>query len=207
MAFWKENNVTPKRKFRFQVQFGSTDTQLTSAEDTALSQNYWWAKTIKIPSYTIESVEHHYLDNKYNFPGRVSWEDCEMTLVDPSSPDAVSGILKILRLSGYVVKGQNATAETVGKIAASKKMDCIINILNEEGVIIEKWTLNNCFVVGANLGDYDYASDDLREMSLTLKYDWATCDVNGNTFNPSTGTAGGGAPGGTLGGGITRTII
>ena len=132
MAFWKENSVTPKRKFRFQVQFGSTDVQLTSNDDAAKSQNYWWAKTIKIPSYTVESVEHHYLDNRYNFPGRVTWEDCEMTLVDPASPDAVSGIMKLLTLSGYSVKatpdGTTGTLETIGKIAASKKMNCIISI-------------------------------------------------------------------------------
>jgi len=192
MAFWKENSVTPKRKFRFQVQFGSTD---SSASDAAASTIYWWAKTIKVPSYTVESVEHHYLDNRYNFPGRVTWEDCEMSLVDPSSPDAVDGIMQLLALSGYKVKAETDAAETIGKIAASKKMDCIISLLDEAGTLIEKWTLNNCFIVGANLGDYDYASDDLREMSLTLKYDWATCEIitggtTSATFNPQSGVSG-----------------
>ena len=44
MAFWKENNIVPKRKFRFQVQFGRGESGV------AVSQIYWWAKTIKIPT-------------------------------------------------------------------------------------------------------------------------------------------------------------
>jgi len=190
MAFWKENTAQPKRKFRFQVQFGSVSGTGTPGSDA----QYWWAKTIKIPSFTLESVEHHYLDNKYNFPGRVTWEDVEMTLVDPSDPDAVEKIMDLLRLSGYSVKSNTGTPpdfSTVGKQAAAKNTLCLISILDEKGAILEKWTLQNCFIVGANLGDYDYSSDDLRELSITLKYDWATCEITQasgapTAYNPQT---------------------
>lgn len=190
MAFWKENTAQPKRKFRFQVQFGNTSGNAVKATD----QSYWWAKTIKVPSFTLESAEHHYLDNKYNFPGRVTWEDVEMTLVDPSAPDATQIIMELLALSGYSVKGENDTPETIGKQAAAKNTNCVITTLDEAGIIIETWTLQNCFIVGANLGDYDYSSDDLRELSLTLKYDWATCEVGGVTYNPTAAQTGNGIP-------------
>ena len=83
MAFWKENTAQPKRKFRYQVQFGNTT--VNGQGSAGSSEAYWWAKTIKIPSFTLETAEHHYLDNKYNFPGRVTWEDVEMTLVDDTA--------------------------------------------------------------------------------------------------------------------------
>lgn len=171
MAFWKENNIVPKRKFRFQVQFGRGESGV------AVSQIYWWAKTIKIPTFTVAPIEHHYLDNKYNFPGRVTWEDVDMTLVDPSDPDAVAIMMTLLQESGYYVKSKEITKpRTVNKVDAAQ-LTCVINVLDEEGETIEKWTLKNCFMLSVNLGDYSYQDDDLRELSITLKYDWAECEI------------------------------
>jgi hypothetical protein len=179
MAFWKENTVSPKRQYRFQVQFG----RVSDGGSISPSQAFWWAKGVNIPNFTVNPVEHHYLDNKYNFPGRTTWEDVEMTLVDPSDPDAVSIINDMLRKSGYLIKGESDTPATIGKIKAAQ-VNCVITALNEDGGIIETWTLNNCFVLSANLGSYEYSSDELRELTVTLKYDWATCEVDGQTYFP-----------------------
>ena len=188
MGFWKENSVSPKRNYRFRVQFG----RRTDGGGLSDSQHYWWAKTMKVPSFTINSVEHDYLDNKYHFPGRTVWEDVNMSLVDPSSPDAVQIILDMLRLSGYKVKGQSDTVlMTIGKIKASG-VDCIMTMLDENGAVIEEWTLNNCFILSADLGEYDYSSDDLRQLSVTLKYDWATCQIgaaSGTEYFPAASTS------------------
>ena len=83
MAFWSTNDVEPKRNFRFQVQItGLTD--LGAPTDIL-----WWAKTVTTPSFDVSEVEHNYLDNKFYFPGRVSWNEVSLTLVDPISVDAV----------------------------------------------------------------------------------------------------------------------
>ena len=182
MAFWKENNIVPKRKFRFQVQFGRG----TATEGVTASKIYWWAKTIKIPTFTVAPIEHHYLDNKYNFPGRVTWEDVDMTLVDPSDPDAVAIMMTLLEESGYYVKGKDITEpRTVNKVDAAQ-LTCVINVLDEEGETIEKWTLKNCFMLSVNLGDYSYQDDELRELSMTLKYDWAECEITPSAENANT---------------------
>ena len=177
MGFWKENTVSPKRNYRFQVQFGRSEDGVSN------SQAFWWAKTMKVPSFSVNSVEHDYLDNKYHFPGRTVWDDVSMDLVDPSDPDAVQIILDMLSKSGYRIKGDpssDSTADTVGKMKAAT-VDCIMTMLDEDGAIIEQWTLNNCFILSADLGQYDYASDELRQISLTVKYDWATCQIGGTS--------------------------
>ena len=177
MGFWKENDVSPKRNYRFQVFFGRTD----DGGELSNSQAFWWAKTMKVPAFTVASVEHHYLDNRYNFPGRTTWEDVTMTLVDPANPDAVQIIVDMLRLSGYRVKGnpQSDTGlDTIGKMKAAQ-VNCVMRMIDEDGNLIEQWDLNNCFILSADLGQYDYSSDELRELSLTLKYDWATCTIGG----------------------------
>ena len=39
---------------------------------------------------------------------------------------------------------------------------------------VEKWTLRNAFLRDVSMGDYDYESQDMIKMDVTLRYDWAT---------------------------------
>jgi hypothetical protein len=100
MSFWSTNNVEPKRNFRFLVQFtGLGDLgQGLGGEDVL-----WWAKTVTTPSFDVSEVSHDFLDNKYYYPGRVTWNEVSMTLVDPVSPDAVGQTNALLEAMGYVI--------------------------------------------------------------------------------------------------------
>ena len=169
--FWSTNNVEPKRNFRFQVQItGLTD--LGAPTDIL-----WWAKTVTTPAFDVSEVEHNYLDNKFYFPGRVSWNEVSLTLVDPISVDAVQITNRLLEASGYTVKANHFSLETMSKVKATstaiKGMNIII--MDAEGFPIEEWTLNNPFIKSAKFGDLDYSSDDLRTVEMTIRYDWATC--------------------------------
>lgn len=177
MAFWKSSESQPKRNFRFQVQLG-----------TAAGDVLWWAKTVSTPSWDVSEVEHNFLDNKYYFPGRVTWSEVSMTLVDPISVDAVARTNEILVNSGYLVKDENQgtgdNASTISKDKAVNKGGLLvlqIEVLDADGTPIEVWKLNNPFIKSAKFGDLDYSSDDLRTVELTVRYDWATCDTSGNT--------------------------
>ena len=179
MSFWSENNVEPKRNYRFLVSFNTT------------TQNFdkgvvWFAKNVTVPSFNVTSVTHDFLDNKYYYPGRVEWQTISLTLVDPVSPDAVQFVNEILEDTGYLVKNSlQATignAKTISKAKATKDAglaDMEINIINEDGEALETWKLQNPFIESAKFGDLDYTNDDLRTVELTVKYDWATCDIRG----------------------------
>lgn len=168
--FWSTNNVEPKRSFRFQVQLGGTDGEVL-----------WWAKSVTTPSYDVSEVEHNYLDNKYYFPGRVTWSEVSFTLVDPISVDAVSQTNKILEEMGYIVKKDATSKVTMSKIKATKPTNVVISVLDAEGEPIEVWTLNNAFLKSAKFSDLDYSSDDLRTIEVSVRYDWASCNTSGNT--------------------------
>ena len=174
MAFWTENTVEPKRNFRFQVQLGPQGS----------AEIFWWAKTATTPSFDIGEVEHHFLDNKYKFPGRVSWNDVSMTLVDPISVDAVARTNKLLQDSGYRVKneasgtGQNPETMSKRKAATGPLQLLKIMVLNSDGDVLETWTLKNPFLKSAKYGDLDYSNDDLRTVELTFAYDWAECVIS-----------------------------
>tara|TARA_Y100000592_G_scaffold101133_1_gene185835 strand:+ start:1173 stop:1742 length:570 start_codon:yes stop_codon:yes gene_type:complete len=182
MAFWSTNDIEPKRNFRFQVTLGAASS----------APVLWWAKTVTTPSFDVSETEHDYLDNKYYFPGRVTWSEVSMTLVDPISVDAVAQTNKIIVDSGYAIKdGPTTTKSTISKAKSSNAAvstiaplaNVKIEVLDADGVVVERWTLKGAFIKSAKYGDLDYSSDDLRTVELSLRYDYALCDniSNGQT--------------------------
>jgi len=172
--FWSNKNVTPKRNFRFLIQLGSP------------SKVLWYGKTAKLPSISFGEVEHHFLDNKYYFPGKPSWDETTFTLVDPADPDATAEMWTMLHNSGYYVKGSDGDKATISKRKATTSGIGTVTlfVLNDEGVEIETWTLNNAFIKSVSFSDLDYANEDLREITMTVRYDWATCVIDKTYFQP-----------------------
>ena len=172
MAFWTESTVEPKRNFRFQVQLG----------DDVI----WWAKTVNTPSYTSSPVEHNYLDNKYYFPGRVTWDPVTMTLEDPISIDAVKKTNEyIIGKDGdvnYKIKQESDNEFTISKKKAANALGQVtITVLDANGNAVETWELHNAFVTSAKYGDLDYSNDELRTIDMTIQYDWASCETADGT--------------------------
>ena len=178
MAFWTENTVEPKRNFRFQVQIGPSSG----------AEIFWWAKTVTTPSFDVGEVEHNFLDNKYKFPGRVTWNDVSLTLVDPISVDAVARTNKLMQESGYYIKdeqsGTGPNPETMSKRkAATGPLETLkIMVLNADGKVLETWTLKNPFIKKVSFSELDYENEDISTIDLEIRYDWAEClTVDGDT--------------------------
>ena len=174
-VFWTNSTSEAKRNYRFKVTmmpFGAADSVV------------WWAKTVTLPAFDVSEVEHNHMDNKFYFPGRVSWTEVSMTLVDPITPDATDLLNKMLVDSGYIIPAtadKASTKSTISKKASTGLGLVQIDILNAEGVTVEAWELKNAFIKAAKFGDLDYSNDELKQVDLTLRYDWAVCTAGGNT--------------------------
>jgi len=186
MAFWGSNHAgseiqDPKRKFRWMVQITnyaniarSTGQNLDSIE----SGEIWYAKTVSKPSFQIQAAEHKYLNHTFYYPGGVTWQDVTMTLVDPRDPDQAASLSQLIEIAGYQVPGNLNVRNTMSKSSATSALgNFIITQLDADGNGTEKWTLYNAFITDVKYGDLAYGDENLVEMSLTLKYDWAKCDV------------------------------
>lgn len=199
-GFWSTNNIEPKRNYRFMIQF----TGLAGAGEPDV---LYWAKTTGVPNYSVTSVTHDFLDNKYNFPGRIEWQDISMTLVDPISPNAVAQVNRLIERSGYVVPAaspgmpSNTAAtrlQTISKIKEGRATaghssnvndggalgDIIISVMDSNGKEVEKWTLKNPLIMSAKYGDLDYSNDELKTVEIGLKYDWAECQTFDTSHAP-----------------------
>ena len=200
MSFWTDQSMQPKRNYRFRVQLPNL------VDGSSVSESViWWAKNFKPPSYDISETTHDYMDNKYYWPGRVTWSDCTMQMVDPVTPNAVGLTNAILMRSGYVIKTNADGAavaqadptnnlQTISKHRSALTMgNVVIEILSADGVIIEEWTLMNAWIKGATFSDLSYEDDGLRTIDMTFRYDYAICE---NYKDDGTAIAGG--PGTTL---------
>ena len=112
-------------------------------------------------------------------------------MVDPVDPDASGTMLKLIQQSGYVPPhnflnaGQTIEGAEQGKVVTfSKKrsVDAVggrvfIHTIDEDGTPIETWKLYNPWIKSVNFGDLDYESDDLVNVELTMRYDWADKDL------------------------------
>ena len=163
MAFWRDGSVEPKRKYRFRVQL---------FEEVA-----WYTKSITAPSFEISTVEHHFSDHVFNYPGKIKWNEISITLVDPAGDDdVVNKTLSLLSAAGYRIP---IDGNTVGDYDTFSKVELINNPTGQ--VILEQWELHNAILTSVKFGDFDYSSEDMREIEIGFKYDWASCTINGAT--------------------------
>jgi hypothetical protein len=188
MPFWSTNFgedptlKDPKRKFRFTVEFQGIAAAIGGAV-------MWYAKTVSKPAFQIAASEHKYLNHTFYYPGSVTWQDVSVTLVDPVDPDMAATLSDIVVQSGYSPPADTTALSTMSKAKAAGALGTvIITQIDSDGKPLETWTLWNSFITEVKYGDLEYGGDDLSEMSVTLKYDWARIETAG----PSVATAGAG---------------
>ena len=170
--FWTTSiGKDPKRAFRFTVTFSTLDGALGMI---------WYAKKVGKPKFTVGEAEHDFLDKKFYYPGKITWEPISMTLVDPVTPDAAGALLSVLSAAGYTIPASAADLQsgtgltTVSKQSAVDSLGIItIQQIDSAGEMLEEWTLNGSWLKSVEFGELDYSSEDLTEITLTIRYDWA----------------------------------
>ena len=191
MAFWSDSfsvadpPADPKRKFRFKVS-------ITGVSGTPTDQVIFYAKTSAKPSFTINAAEHKYLNHTFYYPGSITWNEVAMTFVDPGDTgyDAASNFSALIQKGGYHPPLNSEDMATMSKGTAVGAIgSVIIEQINAAGVTTEKWTLWNAFISDLKYGDLAYGEDDLTELSVTFKYDWAVVSgLAAATVESATGT-------------------
>ena len=176
MAFWTTVNgdtSDPKRGFRWQISFDN----LTDVGDSVV----WFAKKVSKPNFSITESKHSFLNHNFYWPGRVEWQEIELTLVDPVSPDAVAKTNQIIAAMGYRIPDGTMGNDDLSSMSKGKSQGALgavtISQLNAEGEPIEIWTLKQAWLKTVKFGELSYEDDNLVEISLGMRYDWATCDI------------------------------
>jgi len=169
MPFWNDATSEPKRQHRFLVYMD-------------LGGNFvpYLAKSVTKPSFEISETEHKFLGNTYYYPGSVTWNEVTLTIVNSIDPDGQELLLSALEQSGYMfppeqaIEGNDGTVNKVASLAALGAVK--ITELGGDGIALDSWVLRNAFIKSATFGDLDYDGDDLLNIEIGMRYDWAQYD-------------------------------
>jgi hypothetical protein len=170
MTFWNDSKLNPTRQFRFMINTGSG--------------NWWWASTCSKPSYEVSTEEYKLINNKYKYPGVVTWNDVNISIVDVG--DKTKELANSLAESGYNPGGLEEGAQdglskekmknqayVGGGDDSQSALQFRIQQLNDAGTPVENWLLVNPFIKSINFGQLDYSSDELVKLELVISYDYA----------------------------------
>lgn len=191
MSFWNQASVEPKRQFRWLLYIAGMPT--------------WIVKDVKKPSFNVTNTSHDFLNYKFHYPGRVDWQDISVTIVDPVQPDSAASLVAILEAAGYVLPNEYTSQANKPRTISKKSMvDSLGGQIHLEMFsantgatvenVIERWTINNPILTNVDFGQLSYSNDELVNIQMGIKYDWATLElperVPGKvwTLNPSTET-------------------
>ena len=102
-----------------------------------------------------------------------------MTLADAVDPDAAATMVDIIKQGGYTPATNPNDLTTMSKSKATNALGRIeIQQLDADGNAIETWVLWNAWIKDVKFGDLDYDGDDLTDVEIELRYDWAYLETD-----------------------------
>jgi len=180
--------LMPKLKYRYRVVFENMG---VSTPRTELTKQ---VMTFNRPTINFEEIEVPIYNSRIYLAGRQTWDAVTATFRDDAGGN-------VSRLVGEQIQKQMDTLE---QASASSGIDykfitrCeVLDGGNGTSTpnVLETWELYGCFLVSANYGDLDYASNDPVTIECSLRYD--------NAVQTPLGTGVGSTVGRTLGDVVT----
>jgi len=168
---WASVKIEPKRQFKFILTLGEIPAWVVTNADRPKPQFQG-------------QVTHQFLGHQFKFPGKLNWQDVNVTLVEPIDPDVSGLVLDVVKQAGYNPPS-TWTADNEGwRNTLSKERfvngnlgNIAVKVLDSEGNVVEKWTLYNPFVNGLTYSNLDYGGQNINTVQLTFSYDYADVDI------------------------------
>lgn len=170
--------VMPKLQYRFRVQlygFG-----LGNGSTLELTQN---VVSVTRPSLTHDEVTLDAYNSKVYLAGKHTWDPVTLTVRDDINNTVTKQIAQQLQ------KQLNQGLQSTPAAGRDYKFGMVIEQLDGgNGTtgpnVLETWSMNGCFIQNANYGENNYATSDVMQISLQIRFDAA--DIHGTEVNSAT---------------------
>lgn len=187
--FWNSPGMQPKRSFTWLLTMGSGE--------TGIAQHI--ARTAQRPTYNVNEAEHNYLNHKFWYPGTVEWDPIDITIVDPISHNAAEKTKRMILESGYQFPTDPPNGpqnrQTVSKKNSVEALGRVtLDQLRANGEVVDSYDLVNAWLQTIDYSEFDYSSDDLAEITMTVRFDYAIIN-NEKTGQSNIRNSGGSEPG------------
>ena len=164
MAFWTDPSTEPLMKYRFRITMG---------------EQLWYAKSVQLPSYEITSQAFQLVNHKFKYPGLLTWNDIQITLVEAGTSALM--LRTLLTSAGYRCPGDCTGVDGISKSKFKSGRPIIIEQLKPDGKAFQYWEIENWALTGAKFGDMSYENDEILPVEMTIAYDCATLNIGSPT--------------------------
>lgn len=126
----------------------------------------WMLASASRPSIKQGSTEIQFLNTSTWVLGRYTWDTMTVKFRDPIAPSASQALMEWIRLGTESVTGRQG-------YACGYKRDVELEMLDPNGVAVQKWILKNAWISNCNFDSLDYAQDGLTTITATIVIDYA----------------------------------
>ena len=98
--------------------------------------------------------------------GKSVWNTIAVSLYDAIVPSGAQAVMDWIRLHHESATGRDG-------YSSFYKKEIKLRQLSPLGEVIEEWVLKGTYIVDANFGTLDWSSEEVVNIEMTLRYDWA----------------------------------
>lgn len=176
--------LQPKMKNRWRVTFanmgGGVDSQPLSLQAT----------TVTRPVLSFEEVQLDRYNSRAFVAGKHMFEPMTITFEDDVTGQATQVIQDQIQQQQFLTGAEGPFLAASGE-GSNYKFVTYLDMLDGNEQVIEKWTVEGCFLQNIDYMDLDYAASEAVMVTLTVRYDHARNDIGG--YDQGQGVATGGA--------------
>lgn len=178
----------PKHKDRWRVTFanlgGGVDSQPVSMQ----------AKSVVRPNLSFEEIELHRYNSRAWVAGKHTWTEMEIVLEDDVTSTASTVIQAQLQRQKWLIGAEGQWLAAAGE-GSLYKFVTYLDMLDGNDQVVEKWTVEGCWIKTADYGNVDYTANEAVTITMSVRYDHARQILGGYQQGPGVATGGAGSIG------------
>lgn len=175
----------PKSKNRWRITFanmgGGYDSQPVSMQ----------AIKVNRPHLKFEKITLHRYNSLAYVAAKHSWETMALTVQDDVTGTASRVIQAQLQKQQWLIGAEGQWLAAAGE-GSLYKFVTYLDQLDGNDQVIEKWTVEGCWIEDNDWGELAYETGDPVELQLTISYDHARQVLGGYKQGPGIATGGAG---------------
>lgn len=176
--------LQPKLKNRWRVTFAGMGGGVNSIP---VSHQ---AVTLTRPNLTFDEVQLDRYNSRAWVAGKHTWEPLTLTIEDDVTGSASLVVQEQLQKQQFLI-GAEGPFLAAAQEGSAYKFATQLDMLDGNELVIERWTIEGCWIQQTDYTDLDYAASDAVQITLTIRFDHARQDIL--TYQPGRGIATGGA--------------
>jgi len=177
--------LAPKLKHRFQVKFVGI-ARLAGNNGRDLQAQVINASR---PQLEFETVQLDRYNSRAYVAGKHTWSPLSLTIEDDITGAAAFVIQGQLETQQRLIGADLANGNWLNSepTASGYKFATLLEMLDGNEGVVERWTVEGCFIQAVDWNDLDYSASEAAQISLTIQFDHARQELLGQGLGSAIG--------------------